>query len=123
VIAGPTVDYYQRLAEANGGLEHLGRSVRLFMVPGMYHCANGPGADSFGGSGHVNPSTDSSRDILWAVIEWVERGRLPERIDAEKRRGEAITFTRALCAFPARARYLGGDRDRAASFACERPKP
>jgi feruloyl esterase len=123
VIAGPTVDYYNRLAAANGGAKRLGRSVRLFMVPGMYHCANGPGADSFGGSGHANASTDPSRDIVWAVIDWVEKGRPPERIEAEKRRGETIAFTRALCAFPARARYRGGDQDRASSFVCAAPKP
>lgn len=123
VIAGPTVDYYRRLAAAQGGAERLGRSVRLFMVPGMYHCANGPGPDSFGGSGHANASTDPSRDILWAVIDWVEQGKAPERIEAEKRHGDTTAFTRALCAFPDRARYVGGDTSRATSFVCEKPKP
>ena len=37
--AGPTIDYYARLARANGGLDALDDPVRLFMVPGMYHCA------------------------------------------------------------------------------------
>ena len=121
VIAGPTVDYYRRLAAAHGGPTQLGKSVRLFMVPGMYHCANGPGADSFGGSGHANASLDAARDTLWAVIDWVEKGRLPERIEAEKRRGDVRLFTRALCAFPARARYTGGDPDLASSFVCREP--
>ncbi len=44
VITGPTVDYYSALARANGGHAKLADSVRLFMVPGMYHCMRGPGA-------------------------------------------------------------------------------
>jgi feruloyl esterase len=123
VIAGPTIDYYQRLGAANGGAAKLARAVRLFMVPGMYHCSGGPGADSFGGSGHANPSTDPARDMLWAVIAWVEQGRAPERIEAEKRQDERVLFTRALCAWPARARYRGGDTTRSASYACAPPGP
>jgi feruloyl esterase len=121
VIAGPTVDYYERLAKSNGGAKRLARAVRLFMVPGMYHCANGPGPDSFGGSGHSNPSADPSRDILWALIDWVEKAKEPERIEAEKRRGDTVVFTHPLCAFPRSARYVGGDTSQAASFVCDAP--
>ncbi|MFM6853274.1 MAG: tannase/feruloyl esterase family alpha/beta hydrolase, partial [Sphingopyxis sp.] len=39
--AGPTLDYYAALAAANGGLASLQQSVRLFMAPGLYHCAGG----------------------------------------------------------------------------------
>ena len=38
----------------------LDQSFRLFMVPGMAHCAGGPGATHF--------------DALSAVVDWVERG-------------------------------------------------
>lgn len=121
VIAGPTIDYYGRLTRAIGETR-LRQSARLFMVPGMYHCAGGPGADSFGGSGHANASTDPKRDILWAVIAWVEAGTVPSRIEAEKREGETVRFTRALCAWPNRARYRGGDTSRSTSFTCEPPQ-
>lgn len=121
VIAGPTIDYYHRLAAANGGAAELAHAVRLFMVPGMYHCAGGPGADSFGGSGHGDPSADPSRDMLWAVIAWVEQARAPERIEAEKRQDGRLLFSRALCAWPSRARYRGGDTTRSASYVCAPP--
>ncbi|MDV3457110.1 tannase/feruloyl esterase family alpha/beta hydrolase [Sphingomonas sp. HF-S4] len=117
--AGPTIDYYAALARANGGYAKLDRSVRLFMVPGMYHCSGGPGAASFGGSGHPTAPGDPERDILWSLIRWVERGRAPERIEATRLEGTTVRFTRALCPFPASARYDGrGPTEKASSYAC-----
>jgi feruloyl esterase len=119
VIAGPTVDYYSALSRANGRQAKLADSVRLFMVPGMYHCARGPGADQFGGSGQATAPGDPSRDMLWSLIDWVEKGRAPAQIEAAKVADEKVAFTRPLCAFPQRARYDGkGDPKAAASFAC-----
>jgi len=117
--ADPAIDYYTRLAAANGGPEALGNSVRLFMVPGMYHCGGGPGADTFGGSGRQNAPGDASRDILWALIRWVEEGRPPDRLVATRLDGDVPRFTRALCPFPQAARYDGnGPADRATSYTC-----
>lgn len=117
--AGPTIDYYTALAEANGGREALARSVRLFMAPGMYHCARGPGADDFGGSGHSAWPRDPARDALWALIRWVERGQAPDRLIATKNANGAEQFTRALCPFPQSARYDGvGPTASAGSYRC-----
>jgi len=106
--AGPTLEYYGALARDNGGLARLSQNVRLFMVPGMYHCRGGPGVDSFGASGHAPVSEDASKDMLWALIRWVEQGFAPERIEASKVT-EATNFTRPICAFPKSARLRGGD--------------
>jgi feruloyl esterase len=117
--ADPTVDYYARLAAAQGGVDALDESVRLFMVPGMYHCGGGPGVDSFGGSGRPGTPGDPQHDMLWALIRWVEDGAAPERIVATKFEGEQARFTRALCPFPQSARYDGsGPTDDAASYDC-----
>lgn len=117
--AGPTLEYYARLAQANGGLERLDDDVRLFMVPGMYHCRGGPGADSFGASGQLAWPNDPERDMLWALIRWVEGGRAPDRIVATKFADDTERFTRALCPFPQAARYDGqGDATRAQSYSC-----
>lgn len=117
--ADPTVDYYAAAAAANGGLEALAHSVRLFMVPGMYHCAGGPGADSFGGSGHPAWPGDPARDILWALIRWVEEGQAPDRLVAAKITDGRQAFTRALCPFPFSARYDGvGPVGDALSYTC-----
>ena len=83
-----SIDYYQRLTRNNGGAESTARWARLFLVPGMNHCAGGPATDSFDG--------------LAAIVNWVEQGAAPSRIEASARPG-ASSFagrTRPLCAFP-----------------------
>jgi feruloyl esterase len=79
----------------------------LFLVPGMNHCAGGPATDSFDG--------------LAAIVEWVEKGGAPSRIDASARPG-TMYFpgrTRPLCAYPSYARYDGsGSLEDAANFVC-----
>ena len=118
--AGPTLDYYTKLARAQGGIDRLDDSVRLFMVPGMYHCAGGPGADAFGGSGHPAETTDPARDVLWALIRWVEQGRAPDRLIAAKHDADTVRFTRALCPFPQAARYDGhGPIGQASAYRCQ----
>jgi feruloyl esterase len=121
VIAGPTIDYYTSLAAANGGEARLARSVRMFMVPGMYHCRGGPGVDQFGGSAQATAPGDPSRDMLWSLIDWVEKARAPENIEGARVQGGETVFTRALCRYPQVARYDGvGDRAKASSFRCVR---
>lgn len=118
VIARPTLDYYGRLARANGGLTRLSDAVRLFMVPGMYHCRGGPGVDSFGASGQESYPADPSRDMLWSLIRWVEGGQAPERIIGTRYGVDQPTLTRTLCAAPKSAVYRAGDRRLATSYVC-----
>ncbi|MEG3087054.1 tannase/feruloyl esterase family alpha/beta hydrolase [Sphingomonas sp. PB4P5] len=118
--AGPTLHYYGALARAQGGIAKLDDSVRLFMVPGMYHCRGGPGVDAFGGSGQAGESLDPERDVLWALIGWVEQGRIPQRLIAAKRDGGTVRFTRMLCPFPQSAQYDGrGLAGQATSSSCK----
>ncbi|MFC3098339.1 tannase/feruloyl esterase family alpha/beta hydrolase [Alteraurantiacibacter palmitatis] len=107
--AGPTIDWYAGLARANGGLEQLAQTARLFMVPGMYHCAGGPGADQFGGSGHAAFPGDPARDALWALIRWVEQGEAPQTLTATRLENGAPAFTRTLCPFPSALQFEGPD--------------
>lgn len=119
VIARPTLDYYRDLARANGGLARLDDGVRLFMVPGMYHCRGGPGVDEFGASGQGTWPGDGGRDMLWSLIDWVERGRAPDSIVGTRMQDGRVAFTRRLCPFPQSAVYDGkGDPALAESYAC-----
>jgi pimeloyl-ACP methyl ester carboxylesterase len=59
-----SIDYYQRLTRNNGGPETTSDWARLFLVPGMNHCAGGPATDSFDGLG--------------AIVDWVEKWTAPE---------------------------------------------
>jgi feruloyl esterase len=105
-----SIDYYQRLARNNGGAEATAAWARLFLVPGMNHCAGGPATDSFDGLG--------------ALVDWVEKGAAPQRIEASARPGTAYFpgRTRPLCPYPAYARYSGsGSLDESANFTCAAP--
>jgi tannase/feruloyl esterase len=105
-----SIDYYQRLARNNGGPDATAKWARLFLVPGMNHCAGGPATDSFDGLG--------------AIVDWVEKGTAPTRIDASSN-PRATHFrgrTRPLCAYPAYARYSGsGSVEDGANFTCVAP--
>ncbi len=105
-----SVDYYQRLTASNGGPEATGTWARLFLVPGMNHCAGGPATDSFDGLG--------------AIVAWREQGAAPMRIAASALPGSAFFpgRTRPLCPYPSYARYGGtGSLEDGANFACVAP--
>jgi catechol 2,3-dioxygenase-like lactoylglutathione lyase family enzyme len=105
-----SIDYYQRLTRNNGGPEATSAWARLFLVPGMNHCSGGPATDSFDG--------------LAAIVNWVEKGTSPSRIEASARPGTAYFpgRTRPLCPYPAYARYSGsGSLEDGASFVCAAP--
>lgn len=122
--AGASVDYYRQVVAAQkGGLSATRRFARLFLVPGVNHCAGGPGADGFG-VGQVASAPDAEHDLLLALVRWVEQGVAPVRIVASKFVDEddpakGVAFQRPICPYPEVARYRGaGDRTQASSFAC-----
>jgi len=102
-----SIDYYQRLGRNNGGADATATWARLFLVPGMNHCAGGPATDSFDGLG--------------AIVDWVEKGTAPARIGASARPGTPYFAgrTRPLCPYPTYARYAGsGSLEDGANFVC-----
>ncbi len=82
--------------------------ARLFLVPGMNHCAGGPATDLF--------------DALTALDTWVEKGEAPEVIQAKAKNAPDVPWpgrTRPLCAWPKVATYKGeGDIETAENFDC-----
>lgn len=98
-----TIQYYERLAADNAPTP-LKDWSRLFLVPGMGHCAGGE-------------RTVDRFDMLGAIAHWVEHNRAPERVIAT---GASLPGeSRPLCAYPAHATYSGsGDPKDAASYRC-----
>lgn len=111
-----SIQYYERVVDyelvlAKTGetyIESLARTrgfYRLFMVPGLQHCAGGPGTTKFDG--------------LQALQDWVERGQAPNAIIARREQRGQVARTRPLCPYPQKAVWRGhGDTDRADSFKC-----
>jgi hypothetical protein len=99
-----TLDYYQKMSKANGGMDQVQNWSRLYLVPGMAHCRGGEFAlDQF--------------DLLSAAVDWVEKGTAPDSVIAT---GKAFPGrSRPLCAYPKHAHYTGqGDPEDAKNFVC-----
>lgn len=101
-----SINYYQRVVDTMGGVGRTRDFARLFLAPGVAHCAGGPG-----------PQPDSP---LNAVIDWVEHGQAPQALDGVVRSSAgAVTQTRPICMFPSVAVFKGhGDPTVASSFVC-----
>ncbi|HEX9812400.1 MAG TPA: tannase/feruloyl esterase family alpha/beta hydrolase [Burkholderiales bacterium] len=108
IFAEGTVDYYERVIARTGSLHQTQKFARLFMAPGVFHCAGGPGPNVF--------------DMFSALVNWVENGQAPERVTASLVQGGAVVRTRPLCLYPEMAVYKGsGSTNDEASFSCETP--
>ncbi|MEK8051909.1 tannase/feruloyl esterase family alpha/beta hydrolase [Ideonella sp. DXS22W] len=108
-----TLGWADRL-QAALGVPAADEVARVFPVPGMNHCAGGPATDRF--------------DALGALMDWVEQGRAPDRIEArvhpanpERPTAWSTQRSRPLCPWPRVARYAGGDVESADSFRCGPP--
>jgi hypothetical protein len=111
ISAYATLDYYKQVVGAVGRQSDADAFVRLFLAPGMNHCAGGPGPNAF------------VAEAIGALEAWVEKGNAPEAIVASHvNDAGAIDRTRPLCAWPQVARYKGaGSIDEAANFVCAKP--
>jgi feruloyl esterase len=99
-----TIEYYQRLGDANGGADRVREWSRLFLVPGMGHCGGGT-------------ATLDKFDLLTPLVDWVENGKAPDAVVATG--SSSPNRSRPLCAYPQHAHYKGsGDSDSAANFEC-----
>jgi feruloyl esterase len=100
------VDYYESVLKQMGAMTT--DFFRLFMVPGMFHCAGGVGCSSF--------------DKLAPVMQWVEQGVAPDRLIGARTINGKTDRTRPLCPYPQVARYKGsGSTHEAANFTCQMP--
>lgn len=105
IVPQGTIDYYDRVTQKlGGGYESTQKFARLFMAPGVAHCAGGDGPQPQG--------------MLEAVVDWVEKGKAPATLLATKNSSSGRQ-TRPLCPYPARARWNGkNSSDDAANFSC-----
>ncbi|HEY4355138.1 MAG TPA: tannase/feruloyl esterase family alpha/beta hydrolase [Acidobacteriaceae bacterium] len=97
--------------------------VRLYMIPGMQHCAGGDGAVDFGQNAF---SHDLQHSIFSNLENWVENGVAPSAIVAWQHKSPVsldesdVTMTRPICPYPQVPRYKGsGDTQKATNFMCK----
>jgi len=88
-----------------GNTEKLQAWARLYMVPGMNHCGEGPALEDF--------------DPLAAIQSWVEQGEAPAYLAAK---GKSFPGKeQPLCPYPKMAQYTGGDANSIKSYRCVAP--
>ncbi len=104
--ANDTMAYVDALAKRYG---RSGDFTRLYLVPGMNHCAGGPATDQF--------------DALSALDDWVDKGQAPASLVAKARNIPGVPWpgrSRPLCPYPSYASYAGsGNIEDAARFSCK----
>ena len=104
-----TIEYYNNV-KTTIGAANADSFVRLYIAPGVDHCAGGPGADS--------------SDLLSALDAWVDKGSAPATLVADKKDAAGTTlFSRPLCGYPKYPRYTGPANDAnaaklASSYTC-----
>ena len=104
VPAQNTVKYFNDVVRTVGA-DSAGRSVQLYMVPGMGHCRGGAGTDTF--------------DKVAAIEQWIQTGRAPDVIPASRVVDGKVVRTRPLCPYGKVARWNGnGSSEDAANFSC-----
>ncbi len=106
ITALGTTQYYEQVEAGDPGVRDY---ARLFMLPGVLHCAGGPGPDQ--------------ADWMGAIADWVEDGVAPDEIVTTKfAEGGEPLLSRPACPYPQVARWDGsGDPAQAASFVCADP--
>ena len=99
-----SVIYYNNVLNTVGKDKAV-NSIELFMIPGMNHCAGGPGTDTF--------------DKMKGIEQWVEQGKKPAQIVATHATRGQVDKSRPLCPYPQVAKYKGtGDTNEASNFMC-----
>jgi hypothetical protein len=123
-----SIQYYEAVKRILGKDETAG-FVRFYLLPGVKHCAGGPGPDSIGQFGLPGLKGSNAGDnVILALQDWVEQGKAPGTITATKY-GELpnhhadphrIETTRPICVYPQQAHYKGkGSIREASSFVCQ----
>jgi Tannase and feruloyl esterase len=121
-----TIAYRDQVAHVMG-TARAASFMRLFMVPGMHHCAGGTGPSEFGQNGASSTNRDPATSVAAALEAWVEQGRTPNQVIARQALGPGATRiqrvrTGLICAYPRRASLIpGADTASAESYRCVNP--
>jgi hypothetical protein len=99
-----SVDYYESVLKKMGA-KPTKEFYKLYMIPGMFHCAGGVGCDK--------------ADWFSPLVDWVEKGIAPNVLAGSRVAQGATVMTRPHCAYPEVAKYKGsGDNTKAENFTC-----
>ncbi|KAL6854732.1 the tannase [Amphichorda felina] len=100
--------YYNHVARTMGlTYAEMDDFYRYFRISGMSHCYKGNGAWRIGnGFPDSAAGYEPEKNVLWAIVKWVEEGIAPEHIEGTSDEAHG-SFSRRHCKYPLRGRYTG----------------
>jgi feruloyl esterase len=126
-----SIRYYEQVQQKLGN-DETASFTRLYLMPGVKHCAGGPGADAIGQFGlPAMKGSTAGNNVIHALEDWVEEGKAPESITATRfaelpdhnADPQKILMTRPICPYPQQVHYKGkGSTKDAGSFSCQQGK-
>lgn len=108
-----SIHYYNRVAQAMGGLSDVQGFYRFYMVPGHGH-----GMPNGTANPHANPPVPAPNQVYTLLTDWVENGKAPESIVLQSADLTGTPKSQPICVYPKKAVYQGGDPLVAASYTC-----
>lgn len=108
-----TVYYYNRVLEKMGGLEAVQSFYKVYLAPGLGH--NGMQGTS---NPDANPPIPGPMQFYDLMVQWVEKGMEPGRVEVTSPQGTADRISQPLCPYPQKATYTSGDPRVTTSYTC-----
>jgi feruloyl esterase len=106
--------YYDEVVGKQGSVSETQTFFQYYIVPGMAHCGGGPGLSDLGQ--YLPPEIRlPEEDILSMLINWVEKGIVPQRMIATGFKNNT-RFQRPVYPYPLFPHYEGGDASLASSY-------
>ena len=113
VLTQGTIDYYRQVINRMGGLANVQSFFRLYLVPGIGHSSTNGSANS-----DANPPTVGTMQFYDLMVNWVEKGVAPDRVEIESPAGTSDRISQPLCPYPQKATYRSGDPHVTGSYFC-----
>jgi Tannase and feruloyl esterase len=110
-----SINYYTRVSSVTGGPDMTNEFNRLFMIPGMGHCA---GVGSVGPNANANTiPLPAPNQFFNALVDWVEHRNAPEAVVLKSANA---SVSQPVCPYPKKAVYQGsGAITDAANYHCQ----
>lgn len=110
-----SIHYYESVMARMGGHEKVQDFYRLYLIPGGGHMS--PQGTS---NPNANPPTVGSDQFYEILVNWVEKGIAPNRIEIVSQGDSPVKRTAPICPYPQKTTFVAGDPNLAASFKCLR---
>ena len=113
-----SINYYTRMSNLMGGYVAAQQFNRMFLVPGMGHCAGIGSVNGLAGPANSANSVPlpATGQLFAALVDWVENGNAPSSIVLNSANSSA---SQPVCTYPKKATYNGtGPVTTAASYTC-----